>query len=351
MLKSNWKISMKTKKLIGFLRRRKLIVLILLVIGGLVIWRMIANRNGEVQTSRVERGSVVEELILSGSVAADQHADLSFLASGELDSVLVSEGDIVKKGQVLARLDATNLYQTYLQTEADLRYYQSVLDRVYDDVQGHEKDESFEQREDRTQAEANKDKAYRAFLIAQKNLSNASLKAPFDGIVASIANPEGINTNLTESQITIVNPQSLYFDVDADQTEIVDLSVGQKVIMTLDAFDGEDYEGAVESFGYIPKSGEIGSIYRVKIRFNSLPNVQKVRVGMTGDAKFVLKENEDVLYVPSAFIQSDDEGDYVIINSKNNKVYIEKGLEGEDRVEIKGEIKEGDTVYDYTPAR
>ena len=67
---------------------------------------------------------------------------------------------------------------------------------------------------------------------------------------------------------------------------------------------------------------------------------------MTGDAKFILSQNEDVLFVPTRFINSDLNGRFVNLGKTNNKVYIETGLEGEERTEVKGDIKEGDTVYD-----
>jgi len=67
---------------------------------------------------------------------------------------------------------------------------------------------------------------------------------------------------------------------------------------------------------------------------------------MGGDAKFVLSEKEGVLYVPPEFVNSDVNGKYVNLDKGNNKRYVEVGIEGEDRVEIIGDVKEGDVVYD-----
>jgi len=67
---------------------------------------------------------------------------------------------------------------------------------------------------------------------------------------------------------------------------------------------------------------------------------------MTGDARFALSEKSDVLYVPPQFINSDKNGKYLRLGRKNNKVYIETGIEGEERVEVIGDTKEGDIVYD-----
>jgi hypothetical protein len=70
------------------------------------------------------------------------------------------------------------------------------------------------------------------------------------------------------------------------------------------------------------------------------------RIGMTGDAKFVLAQKENVLFVPPQFVNSDLSGKYLKLGKTNNKTFIETGLEGEDRIEIKGNVRVGDVVYD-----
>ena len=67
---------------------------------------------------------------------------------------------------------------------------------------------------------------------------------------------------------------------------------------------------------------------------------------MSGDAKFILSEKENVLFVPPEFVKTDTTGKYVNLTKKNNKKYIEVGIESEDKVEIKGDVNEGDIVYD-----
>lgn len=330
-----------------FRSKKRLVILLILIFAGFGIWRYnISKGTANIKTTRVERGTVVEDLILSGEIQAEERANLNFLSSGELNYVGVKEGDTVVKGQVLAKLDSTNAYQTFLAAEADLRRYEASLDNTYDQVRGHEKDESFSQIETRTAAETNKDKAYRNYVIAQKNMANLSLRAPFGGVIASITHPfNGINTSLAESQIEIVNPASIYFDVSADQTEVANLKVGQKVNILLDSYSEEELEGYVSFIGYTPKVGEVGTVYKVKVNFTS-PLMEKVKIGMSGDAKFVLSEKADTLYVPPTFIKTDTTGKYLNLEQKNNKRYVELGVEGEDRVEIKGDIKEGDTIYD-----
>jgi RND family efflux transporter MFP subunit len=338
----------KTNILKRIFKTKKRIAVAVVIIVAIGFWYMqVSKKNGDFKVDEIKKGTVKEELILSGGVAAEEHANLSFLSSGEINHVAVVEGQYVEKDEVLVKLDSVSAYQTFLSAQDDLRKYQAALDNVYDQLQGHENDESYTQIETRTTAETNKDKAYRAYVIAEKSLSNLSLKAPFEGFVTSITHPyTGVNTTYTETQIEIVNPKSIYFEVSADQAEVTDLWLGQKVTIVLDSFSDEEIEGEVAYVGYTPRSDDVGISYKVKVKILSDFDRSKTRIGMSGDAKFLISEKKDALYIPSSFINSDTTGTYVNLARNNNKKYIEIGTEGEDRIEIIGDIKEGDKIFD-----
>jgi membrane fusion protein (multidrug efflux system) len=343
-------------KFINFLQaiRKRLTTRWLIVIGiiilAIVAWRVIAARRSrsELETTTVKRGDVAEELILSGEISADEYAQLAFQTSGEIAWIGVKEGDWVKKGQPLARLDTANLNSELQRAYSDLRSAEAALDEVYDEVKNHDSDETFEQKATRTAAEVAKDKAYEAVLKAQENLRNAALRAPFEGLVSYVANPfSGVNVTLGTTQIQVVNPETIHFIVSADQSEVIDLHQDQEVRLVLDSYPDKEFIGKVNYISFTPKSDEVGAVYEVKVIFPSDDaDLSKLRIGMTGDAKFILSEKSDVLYVPPEFVNSDTKGKYVNLGKTNNKVYIETGIEGEERVEIMGDIKEGDTLYD-----
>ncbi len=332
------------------LKRKKLIIVVLvLVIVGIGISRYVSSRkNGEIETATIERGTVVEELILTGAVKADEYAQLRFPVSGKVAWVNISEGDWVKKGQALTGLDTSNLNSDLQIARSSLRSAEATAERTLDDVKDHDDDETFTQKETRTTAEVARDNAYEAALKAEENLRNSSLYAPFAGLITYVASPfSGVNAIFSETQVEVINPETIYFDVTADQSEVVDISEGQKVSIVLDSFPEEELEGEVVFISYTPKAGEIGTVYKVKVKLLDTDlNTQKSRIGMTGDAKFILNEKENVLYVPQGFVNSDKQGKYVNLSSKNNKVYVEVGIDGEDRVEIAGEVSEGDLVFD-----
>jgi RND family efflux transporter MFP subunit len=329
-----------------FLKKKWLwIVIAILAIGG--IWYKNNTSAGEdLDSVIVEKGTVRNDLILTGQIRAVEHAQLNFMSSGELSWIGVKEGDYVKKGQYLARLNANSLQAQYEQAVAALRKAQATTDNVLDQVKDHDDDETHVQKDLRTTAEATRDSAYRALEIAKQNLRNGYLKAPFAGLITNIVLPfSGINTTLAQSQIEILNPETMYFEIQADQTEIQDLAIGQLVYITLDSFPEKEIEGTVESIAFTPSAGQSGVVYEVKVVFDDL-DIDKYRVGMTGDASFILDTKDNVLYIPPKYLNSDKEGKFVKMSPKNNKIYIEVGIDGEKRVEIKGDLKEGDMIYD-----
>lgn len=318
-------------------------LVVIIVIGGFV-WRRLAAKNNY-ETATVEKGRVVEELILTGEVKAKRQAGLRFLSGGELNWIGVEKGEEVVKGQLLARLDPNKAYQAYEQAVADLRNAEATLERVYDEVEGNDDDETYEQKEDRTAAEVARDKAYRALQIAKENLSNTQIRAPFDGVVSKLTHQYSqINVLSTEGLIEVVDPESLYFEVSADQTEVGKIKKGQKVTVVFDALSDKEITGKVEYVDITPMEGEAGTIYGVEIGFDE--GQENLLVGMSGDANFVVKESDEALYVPFEFLSTDEDGDYLLVNDPENKVYVDKGAEGEERIEVSGEIKEGMKIYD-----
>jgi RND family efflux transporter MFP subunit len=323
-----------------------IVILLILGVGGFFLFGK-KSANGSVTTT-VQKGEVKEELILTGSVEADKYAELTFPTGGKIAGVYVKEGQWVKKGQALTSLDKITLNAVYEQALNNYRNYQAAAENALDSVKGHSGDETFTQKATRTAAEVARDNAYDAVKAAEYNLRNATIFAPFEGLIASLPfSSPGVNVNFTDTQVEILDPASIYFEVEADQSEVVDIKKDQQVAVVLDSYRDKEFSGTVFFVGYTPKPGEAGTIYKVKVEFTG-NGIQEIlpRIGMTGDAKFTLSQKEDVLYVPPSFVHSDKDGRYVNLGGKGKKVRVTVGIESEERVEITNGVKEGDILYD-----
>lgn len=326
-------------------KKRLIIILIIIATIGFFVVRG-RSGNGAIEEATIERGTVEEEIVLTGEIKATNYAQLHFNTPGTIAWVGVKVGDTIKKGQALLKLDTVQLNAAYQIAAANYRAAQANVEEVLDSVKGNDKDETFEEKNIRTAAEVARDKAYDALVSAQKDLREATLVAPFDGIVAILnAESAGVNISLGAPQIVVVNPATIYFEVSADQTEVSQFKPGDKAEITLDAFSEETLEASITSVSIAPDSLESGTVYPVRLSL-VLSDYSKYKIGMTGDASFIVSREENVLHVPSNFINSDSEGEYILVNSGKDKKYIEVGIEGENRTEISGEISEGEKVFD-----
>lgn len=297
-------------------------------------------------------GDLVQSVSTSGTVKTDQYAALTFQSGGLVAWVGVKAGDVVKKGQGIAQLDAISLNAAYQQALNNYRNYQAIAENVLDQVKDHAMDETFAQKATRTTAEVNRDNAYNAVLAARDNLKNAIIYAPFSGIIDSVspASP-GINVLPGAANYTIVNPTTVYFDAEVEETDLPNVKVGQTVNIKLDAYPNNLYQGKVEVIGMVAFTSRTGgNAYHIRI---SLPdNVdQKFKVGMGGDTDIVLNTITKVFKVPSSAVVTDG-SDYVWIveNGRAKKVKVEIGASNIDETEIKSGLTEGQTVISQPSA-
>ncbi len=149
----------------------------------------------------------------------------------------------------------------------------------------------------------------------EKDLKEAVIIAPFDGLVASVTAEEGDtipSPSVAPRQIiSLIDPTSMELVVEVDEIDIPDVEEGQEVIITLDALSDEEFAGVVTTIYPVPL--EIGSVivYKVKIELN-MPEDSGVRVGMSAEADIVLASRTDVLLVPDRAISEDSEGNSVV---------------------------------------
>ena len=117
--------------------------------------------------------------------------------------------------------------------------------------------------------------------------------------------------------------------------------------VTLDAFDKQPIPATVSTIGYAPKSGETGTVYEIKMDLPQTTNRLMLRLGMTGDVEFILRQLPDVLSVPKSYVKSESGKKYLLVKDGNSrkKVYVQVGEELDGNVEIKTGLKENDIVY------
>jgi len=334
---------------------------------GVLVWKFIiipqqeknisTSKNGKITTYTVNKNTIKETLTISGELEAEEKITLRFQSSGLISSIGVKKGDFVKKNQLIATLDQKeqkkNL-EKYLNTYLDSRWdFEQTKDEYRQPAQNYW-GLSWDQRNE----------IDRAFQKAQFDLNNsvldvelkdillkyAYLFSPIDGIITKVSAPvAGVNVTATQSEFEVINPNSIYFSLLPDQTEVTKLVASMSADIVFDSYPDEKIVGTVQTIDFIPKTGETNTVYEVKITYPLNDNTHtKYRIGMTGDATFTILEKPDVLTIPITFLKTEKDKKYVMkkTGNKKEKVYVDLGIESDQMVEITGGLAEGDVIYD-----
>ena len=328
----------------------------LFVFIGLDIYIRINNERPVVKGEKsytVKKETIKEILSLSGEIAASEKVTLRFQTSGMLTWVGAKEGDYVKKYQGIASLDRSEL-------EKNLKKYLNTYMKTRWDFET-ERDEADIKNIGSLNDDA-KEAALRALDKAQFDLNNAVLDvelkdialkysylySPIEGIVTRVASPyAGVNITPTQAEFEVVNPNTIYFSATADQIDVVKIEPGKKGKIVLDSFPEKNITGVVSKISFSPKEGETGTVYEVKVSFDSKLLKNKLRLEMTGDMEFEIGKGKKMFVVPNDFIQTDkNKNKYVFtsINGRKNKIFIKIGEVMDSKTEVLSGLKEGETI-------
>lgn len=323
------------------------IILIIIGFGANQLIKTQTNKKKSSNIYTVKRQNVTDSLTLSGEVDAQQKANLRFAVSGKLVWVGIKEGDVVTKGQAIASLDAREVQKTLQKKLLDYQDTRWTFDQTKDDKQGQVITDSLKRILDKSQFDLTS--SVLDVELQSLAVESATLISPISGIVTHIDSPEaGVNITPATALFDIVNPETIYLSVNADQSEVIGLTPQMKADLSFDAYPDKTYQGTIQSIGFVPKTGETGTVYEVKVNVPKDDNNPLFRIGMTADATFVIQEKNNVIAIPLVFIKSENNKQYVTRKNGNTKVktYVVTGLESDNLVEITSGLSEGDIVYD-----
>ncbi len=319
-----------------------LVSLLCVVLAGSVACDTFGDTEEVSQEVEVVRGDLMVTVSGSGTVSVSNEKKLAFGSGGKIHNIYVEEGDRVGKGDVLANLDTSALELALTQTKVarhEARYNLKQL-----------KDVLHASRDRVELAEAQLEAAEQAVAEAQKQIDEATIAAPFNGVVASVDAKEGDvvppPTVASQTVIHLIDLTTTELDAEVDEIDIAEVKPGQRAIIELDALPALQLEGKVISISVLPKV-EAGVVtYEVKIGFDVPPDLQ-LKVGMSADADIVIIEQTDVLLVPDRAIIKDSQGNpmvEVLVNEEIEERPVVVGISDGFDTEIIDGLNEGEVV-------
>ncbi|HTR23761.1 MAG TPA: efflux RND transporter periplasmic adaptor subunit [Terriglobales bacterium] len=417
------------------------VVLVLGILVGVTVYQSHKNLV-TVQTGKAQKQSLSSVVSASGEIKPKTYVNIGANAFGKIVKLNVKEGDRVKKGDVLAQLE--NVQSTadvnankaslqaaetdYVAAEAGLQTSNADLKRAESDAsharldwqraQGLYKDALIAKQDYDTkkaawesaeamlvqaqarveQAKAQKDSAQRHILQNQANLTRVSdvlqktiYAAPYDGVITNLPVREGetvvmgIQNAPGSTLMTLADMSVITAEVKVDETDIVNVKIGQSAEVTIDAIPRKVFHGTVTEIGdnamvrstgvstsQSTSTSEEAKDFKVVVTLTDAP--QELRPGLSTTAKITTATRADVVSIPiqaltvrnqadlvpkdakgevhaasaapldAAKAKAEIQGVFVIRNKKAEFVPVETGISGTTDIEVTKGIKEGDEV-------
>ena len=175
----------------------------------------------------------------------------------------------------------------------------------------------------------------------QKQISDASIVSPIDGVIAARQTEPGQLATPVASVMQLVRLQNVYFEAQVPETDILAVSSGKPVNVTVDAYPGKTFAGKVAKV--YPVGSTASRTFRVRIE---VPNdAGRLRPGMFAQGNVAANSRQGVV-VPKDAVVSDGENEVVYIANGNTvqKKVVQVGIETDTTAEIKSGVSAGDTV-------
>jgi len=287
-----------------------------------------AQRAGvPVEVGKVELMTVNEEVEALGTLSADESVVIAPEIAGRVVALGFKEGDRVKKGQELVKLDTAILDAELKQLQADLGLARDTFER----------NRSLSQRGVGTQvaldeATAKLASAEARVQLAQAKLAQSTIRAPFDGVVGLRSVSVGDFVAGGKTLVTLTNIDPIKVDFRVPEIFLSRVKVGQAISIKVDALAGREFEGRI--FAIDPVVDINGRAIRLRA---SVPNADlALKPGLFARIVIQVDQRENAMVVPETAVMPDGVGKmvYVVENGKAKRVSVEIGKRLPGKVEV-----------------
>lgn len=295
-----------------------------------------AQTSVPVETAQVAKRPIQASYNGTASLEAPNEAQVVAKTSGVLLKLLVEEGDRVRAGQVLAKIDPERPRLEVQRAEALLRKLEAEMNRS---KELYDRKLVAADLYEKIRYDVATQKA--AYDMARLELSYTDIVAPIDGVIAQRSVKLGNLIQLNSSLFRIVDAAQLEAVLNVPERELAVMKAGAAVAMQVDALPGKTFTGIIDRVSPVVDAGS--GTFRVTCAFAS---DDQLKPGMFGRVAVVYDERADALTVPrSALLE--DQGEtavFAVRDSTAVRVPVQIGYLSGDLAEIRSGLAEGESV-------
>jgi len=345
------------------------VLLIIILLAAYFLYKSYSKSAVEVKLTNVIKqtpGRSNAVLTASGYIVAQRKASVSSKGTGILVYLGVVEGDKVKKGQIIARLDDRDIVAQLDEAKSSLQLYKAQMKEVENNYnrekelfnRGLSSQQSLDQAETAYKSLlANIDMADARIRAAEVALENMIIRAPFDGTVLTknaevgeIVAPFGASTTSRAAVVTIADMNSLMVETDVSESNIEKIKPDTDCEIVLDSNPGKSYQGYV--FKIVPTADRSKATVLVKVGFKSYDN--RVLPEMSAKVSFLSEKSKEeqeqlpVLTAPLSAVEdlNGKKVSYLVIDDIAVQKEISTGRLFGNYVEVLSGLSEGDKIID-----
>ncbi len=358
--------------------KKLIIAIVVLGVAGMIIMGVVAKRDAgqQVFMEKVETGPFRDTINASGLLIPRKKVSIMSDVMGKIVELPVKEGDIVKKGQMLVRIDDRDLKSEVKRQEAGVRMAEIQVKNQEVSVATASREfnrkkrlfenklisvEAFEQAKSSLQGaelllNQYKESVVQARAILQKSeelLSKTVILSPMAGKITSLNKELGEQViqgtvNIPGSVIMEVSDMSaIDLEVEVNEIEASRIRTGMLATLKLDALANRKFKGKVSEIGqsaYRPQGRDV-SVFKIKIALLELDPAMKP--GMNGEAEITVQEKKKALFIPIQAVRTGDDNKkfcFVMKDGKAEKKIVETGLSNDANIEITSGLTGDETV-------
>jgi len=290
-----------------------------------------------VNTEKVSKTAINLDFSANGTFAANQDLIVAAENAGRVTRILVDEGSRVSKGQLIARIDADLLN---VDVETAKANYQSAV-RDLERYESAFKTGGVTQQQ-LDNARLNVQTTQARLQSANLKSSDANIKSPISGIINKRFVEQGSYVNVGNQIVEIVDVSKLKLQVTANESQVVQLKLGDQVAIKSNVFSGITFTGKIN---FIAPKADNSLNFPVEVELSNNTD-GKLKAGMYGTAVFDFPDQAAAITVPrSAFVGSISSNKvFVLEGDKAKERQVIAGRNLGDRVEVIEGLKEGELV-------
>jgi membrane fusion protein (multidrug efflux system) len=281
-----------------------------------------------IETEIVKRSSITDEIGLIGTIKPKNYCVLIAKAAGTIDT-LVQAGTIMKKGDIIAKIENPDIEKTYELCATAEKIANSQYERVKTLAKSGASSKGALEDKERSLIDASK-----ALASAKMELDNITIKAPFDGVLGVYKIKDGEQVTSGGQLVSFYNPSEILVEFDIPGEFISKIKPKQKVTIVGKKYKLTHAQKAIDEDKHMCPA------------YVELKNDDSFVIGSSVDIRLSVEEHDDVVVIPYSSICIRNGKDSVFV-SKDGKAILKEvvtGIKNKDKIEIAEGLEEGEEV-------